>query len=203
MAAVWRRVAEAAGLAVARRQAVLGEWSLVRAFAADSAAATTSGDSAAFNQEAAAANDGASGFPRQYEVVGRIAQAQYRVQQQQAFAVVEVGPHQFKVTPDDVVYTEKLKGVEVNDKVKLNRVLLLGSQACTVVGRPFVPEASVLAACESQFRDAKVVIFKKKRRKNYRRTAGHRQELTALRILDVQGLPSEPQAADAPELARP
>ena len=104
------------------------------------------------------------------------------------FAVVEVGGTQYKVTPDDVIITEKLDGVDVNDKIKLQRVLVLGSAEETVIGRPYVPEASVIAAVEEQFLDGKVLIFKKRRRKNSRRTKGHRQPLTTLRILDVHGL---------------
>ncbi|KAK9810406.1 hypothetical protein WJX72_010234 [[Myrmecia] bisecta] len=83
---------------------------------------------------------------------------------------------------------EKLKGVDVNDKLSLPRVLLLGSKLETVIGRPFVPGAAVTAAVEEHFQDAKVVTFHKRRRKNSRRTRGHRQELTTLRILDIDGI---------------
>eukprot|EP00850_Spirogloea_muscicola_P013606 SM000093S24417 [mRNA] locus=s93:173417:174517:- [translate_table: standard] len=100
----------------------------------------------------------------------------------------QVGSHQFKVTPGDVIYAEKLKFACVNDRVALERVLLLGTRSETVIGRPTVPHASVTAVIEEQVLDAKVIIFKKKRRKNYRRTTGHRQELTRLRILDVVGI---------------
>ena len=123
------------------------------------------------------------------------------------FAVVNVGPTQFKVSPDDLIYAEKLRNVDVNDKVALNHVRLLGSRHESIVGRPFVPQASVTAivevsrldkvnalrvvrvlpslysrlstACywlsQEQMRDAKVLIFHKRRRKNSRRTNGHRQ----------------------------
>jgi large subunit ribosomal protein L21 len=104
------------------------------------------------------------------------------------FAVVEVGGTQFKVTPDDVIITEKLAGVDVNDTLALQRVLLLGSQAETIIGRPYVPGASVVAAVEEQFLDGKVLIFHKRRRKNSRRLKGHRQPLTTLRILRVEGI---------------
>ncbi|KAK0578834.1 hypothetical protein LWI29_016955 [Acer saccharum] len=65
---------------------------------------------------------------------------------------------------------------------------MLGSASQTIVGRPIVPEAAVHAVVEEHALDAKVIIFKKKRRKNYRRTKGHRQELTKLRITDIQGI---------------
>ncbi|KAK1557593.1 hypothetical protein Q3G72_027740 [Acer saccharum] len=70
----------------------------------------------------------------------------------------------------------------------LNKVLMLGSASQTIVGRPIVPEAAVHAVVEEHALDAKVIIFKKKRRKNYGRTKGHRQELTKLRITDIQGI---------------
>ncbi|GLT51405.1 hypothetical protein SLA2020_248180 [Shorea laevis] len=104
------------------------------------------------------------------------------------FAVVQIGSHQFKVSNGDCIFTERLKFCEVNDKLILNKVLLLGSATQTTVGRPTVPEAAVHAVVEEHALDAKVIIFKKKRRKNYRRTKGHRQELTKLRIIDIQGI---------------
>ena len=82
-----------------------------------------------------------------YSPVGRIS-GPYLVPRQPVFAIVELGPTQYKVSPDDLVYTEKLKGVDVNEKVSLNRVLLLGNQTQTIIGRPFVPEASVVACIE-------------------------------------------------------
>uniref|UniRef100_A0A2P2IKF4 Large ribosomal subunit protein bL21m n=1 Tax=Rhizophora mucronata TaxID=61149 RepID=A0A2P2IKF4_RHIMU len=104
------------------------------------------------------------------------------------FAVVQIGSHQFKVSNGDSIFTERLKFCEVNDKLVLNKVLLLGSATQTMVGRPVVPDATVHAVVEEHALDAKVIIFKKKRRKNYRRTKGHRQELTKLRITDIQGI---------------
>ncbi|XP_038886741.1 50S ribosomal protein L21, mitochondrial [Benincasa hispida] len=104
------------------------------------------------------------------------------------FAVVQIGSHQFKVSNGDSIFTERLKFCDVNDKLILNKVLLLGSSSQTIVGRPTVPSAVVQAVVEEHALDAKVIIFKKKRRKNYRRTKGHRQELTKLRIIDIQGV---------------
>ncbi|XP_008225099.1 PREDICTED: 50S ribosomal protein L21, mitochondrial [Prunus mume] len=111
------------------------------------------------------------------------------------FAVVQIGSHQFKVSNGDCIFTERLKFCEVNDKLILNKVLLLGSSSQTIIGRPLLPDAAVHAVVEEHALDAKVIIFKKKRRKNYRRTKGHRQELTKLRIVDVQGI----EKPDVPE----
>uniref|UniRef100_A0A0E0L5L7 Large ribosomal subunit protein bL21m n=1 Tax=Oryza punctata TaxID=4537 RepID=A0A0E0L5L7_ORYPU len=104
------------------------------------------------------------------------------------FAVVQIGSHQFKVSNGDSIFTERLKFCDVNDKLILNRVLMLGSQTQTVIGRPTLPDATVHAVVEEHALDAKVIIFKKKRRKNYRRTKGHRQELTKLRITNIEGI---------------
>ena len=96
-------------------------------------------------------------------------------------------PHrQYKVTPDDLIITEKLSGVDVNDKIRLNKVLLLGNKTETVIGRPAVEGASVVAVVEEQFLDGKVLVFKKRRRKNSRRLNGHRQPLTSLRVIDIE-----------------
>ncbi|KAK7252153.1 hypothetical protein RIF29_35911 [Crotalaria pallida] len=120
------------------------------------------------------------------------------------FAVVQIGSHQFKVSNRDSIFTERLKFCEVNDKLILNKVLLVGSDSQTIVGRPTVPYATVHAVVEEHALNAKLIVFKKKRRKNYRRTNGHRQELTKLRITDIQGiekpqnvLPEKPPKAAA------
>ncbi|XP_020106591.1 50S ribosomal protein L21, mitochondrial-like [Ananas comosus] len=65
---------------------------------------------------------------------------------------------------------------------------MLGSRTQTIIGRPILPDAAVHAVVEEHALDAKVIIFKKKRRKNYRRTKGHRQELTKLRITNIEGI---------------
>ncbi|KFK29677.1 hypothetical protein AALP_AA7G164300 [Arabis alpina] len=104
------------------------------------------------------------------------------------FAVVQIGSHQFKVSNGDSIFTEKLKFCDINDKLILTKVLLLGSASQTIIGRPILPDATVHAVVEEHALDEKVLIFKKKRRKNYRRTRGHRQELTKLRITDIEGI---------------
>ncbi|VAH10761.1 unnamed protein product [Triticum turgidum subsp. durum] len=120
------------------------------------------------------------------------------------FAVVQIGSHQFKVSNGDSIFTERLKFCDVNDKLVLNRVLMLGSQAQTIIGRPILTDATVHAVVEEHALDAKVIIFKKKRRKNYRRTRGHRQELTKLRITNIEGIDKsfiQQEGTDKPESA--
>lgn len=128
-----------------------------------------------------------------YKVVGSLGTESelLKIPKKEAFAVVQVGSHQFKVTPGDAIYVEKLNFADINDKIHLEKVLLLGTKWRTVIGRPVVPGAHVVATVEEHALDEKVIVFKKKRRKNYRRTNGHRQELTRLRILDLCGLPHE------------
>ncbi|KAK4770776.1 hypothetical protein SAY87_031308 [Trapa incisa] len=124
-----------------------------------------------------------------YKVVGQLQNSKRIFKPYEpVFAVVQIGSHQFKVSNDDSIFTERLKFCEVNDKLILNKVLLLGSKTQTIVGRPIVPNSAVHAVVEEHALDAKVIIFKKKRRKNYRRTKGHRQELTKLRIINIQGI---------------
>lgn len=114
------------------------------------------------------------------------------------FVVVELGSQQFKVSVDDVIVAEKLNDVAVNDIVRLHSVLLAASESCTIVGRPTVEGASVLCLVEEQLREQKKLIFKKKRRKHQENRAGHRQQLTALRVLSFDGLDSlVPPAAAA------
>ncbi|CAN7132916.1 unnamed protein product [Brassica rapa subsp. narinosa] len=118
------------------------------------------------------------------------------------FAVVQIGSHQFKVSNGDSIFTEKLKFCDINDKLVLTKVLLLGSASQTIIGRPILPDATVHAVVEEHALDEKVLIFKKKRRKNYRRTTGHRQELTKLRITDIQGIEKpEPKIVHKPSKA--
>ncbi|CAO2820049.1 unnamed protein product [Amaranthus hypochondriacus] len=118
------------------------------------------------------------------------------------FAVVQVGSHQFKVSNGDYIYVEKLKYCEVNDKLILNKVMMAGSATQTMIGRPILPDVVVHAVVEEHALDAKVIIFKKKRRKNYRRTNGHRQELTRLRVTDIQGV-EKPETPPVGKTSKP
>ncbi|XP_057949320.1 large ribosomal subunit protein bL21m isoform X2 [Malania oleifera] len=84
-----------------------------------------------------------------YKVVGPLDQSEQPFKPHEpAFAVIQVGSHQFKVSDGDSIYTERLKFCEVNDKLILNKVLLLGSRNQTIVGRPILPDAAVHAVVE-------------------------------------------------------
>jgi large subunit ribosomal protein L21 len=102
------------------------------------------------------------------------------------YAIFKSGGKQYKVAENDVVKLEKLAGNK-GDVISLSNVLALGTEKGLTVGAPFVEGAVISAEVLEQKRDEKVLIFKKKRRQNYRRKKGHRQEITVVRILDVSG----------------
>jgi large subunit ribosomal protein L21 len=102
------------------------------------------------------------------------------------FAVVKTGGKQYKVAQGDVIQVEKLVA-EVGKTVDLAEVLMLADNGKVTVGAPFVKNASVSAEVVAQDRSEKLIIFKKKRRQNYRRKNSHRQEFTVLKITGIKG----------------
>ena len=101
------------------------------------------------------------------------------------FAVIRTGGKQYKVQKDSKIKVEKLEGKE-GASVNLDQVLYIGNGKSSTIGDPVIKGAQVTAKIVEQARAPKVVIFKKKRRQNYRRTRGHRQELTVLQITDIK-----------------
>jgi large subunit ribosomal protein L21 len=102
------------------------------------------------------------------------------------YAVFKTGGKQYRVATGDKLHVEKLPG-NVGDSVTFNDVLLLGGEGDPKIGRPLVSGAKVEAKITAQDRAKKVIIFKLRRRKNYRRKKGHRQPFTALEITGVTG----------------
>jgi len=100
------------------------------------------------------------------------------------YAIVETGGMQFKVFPNHIVRVPKLE-TEKGQKITLDRILLLQDGDRTIVGQPHVEGAKVIAEVLNHGKDEKVFIFKFKKRKNYRRTRGHRQDFTELLIREV------------------
>jgi large subunit ribosomal protein L21 len=96
------------------------------------------------------------------------------------YAVIKANGRQFSVKEGDTIVLNRLNAKE-GDKVAFNEVLLVGGSAVSV-GAPFVKGASVAATVKSHSLGEKVLVFKYKRRKNYKRTKGHRQALTTLEI---------------------
>ncbi len=100
------------------------------------------------------------------------------------FAVIRSGGKQYKVTAGSVLLVEKMPQ-EAGKKVHLTDVLMLGSDKTTEFGAPLLKDVEVVAEVKEQIKDKKVIIFKKKRRQNYRRKRGHRQLKTVLKIVDI------------------
>ncbi|MBK7395381.1 MAG: 50S ribosomal protein L21 [Myxococcales bacterium] len=101
------------------------------------------------------------------------------------FAVIQTGGKQYKVAQGDVLRVEKLVG-NVGDAITFDKVLLVGADNVKV-GTPFVAGAKVSAQIVSEGRGKKLIVYKFRRRKNYRRKAGHRQPYTELKITGVTG----------------
>ncbi|MDH5762701.1 MAG: 50S ribosomal protein L21 [Nitrospinota bacterium] len=100
------------------------------------------------------------------------------------FAVLKTGGKQYKVSQGDVIQVEKLEG-NVGDKVTLDQVLMIGESDQVDVGAPMVQGSSVTGEIIDQAKGPKIIVFKKRRRKNYRRKNGHRQLVTHLKITDI------------------
>ena len=101
-----------------------------------------------------------------------------------AYAVVETGGKQYRIKAGDVFDVERLDG-EAGTKITLDRVLAISNGTELTVGTPVVAGASVAAEIVDQHRGEKVINYKKKRRKGYHRTVGHRQELTRVRVQSI------------------
>ncbi len=100
------------------------------------------------------------------------------------FAVIKTGGKQYRAKPGDVLEIEKLT-VEKGKTVTFEEVLLIEDEDKVLVGTPFVENAAVTAVVMDNFKGDKVIVFKKKRRKQYKRTKGHRQELTRIKIENI------------------
>ena len=101
------------------------------------------------------------------------------------YAVVRSGGKQYRVSEGDVIRVELLDG-EIGSQISLNEVLLVGEGESIQIGKPLVASAEVTAQIVGHGRAKKITIYKMKRRKNYRRTQGHRQGFTALKIQTIR-----------------
>ncbi len=116
------------------------------------------------------------------------------------FAVIKTGGKQYRVTKDDMIVVETVAG-EPGSTVRFEDVLMIGDDGkAPSVGTPFLEQAAVFAEVVQQTRGDKIIVFKKKRRKGYRRKHGHRQALTVLRITDISPTGKK---ADAKAKAKP
>jgi len=101
------------------------------------------------------------------------------------YAVVRTGGKQLRVAPGDAVRVEKIEGA-VGDRVELDEVLLVSGEGEAKIGTPLVEGAKVVGVITAQGRAEKITVFKMKRRKGYRRKAGHRQYYTEVQVEGIE-----------------
>ncbi len=116
------------------------------------------------------------------------------------FAVIKTGGKQYRVAKDDRLTVEKL-AAQPGETVTLDEVLMVGGDQGTTVGAPRVDGASVTATVVEQTRGGKLIVFKKRRRKNSRRKNGHRQHLTVLQVEGINVGGAKPKKAAAKKKA--
>jgi large subunit ribosomal protein L21 len=102
------------------------------------------------------------------------------------FAIIETGGKQYKVQEGDVIYIEKLNGSE-GESVTFDRVLAVSGKDGLVTGAPVVSGATVTGKVEKHGKGQKIIVYKYKAKKNYRRKQGHRQPYTKVTIEKIQG----------------
>ena len=100
------------------------------------------------------------------------------------YAVIKSGGKQYRVAPGQTIRLEKVAG-EVGAKIELGNILLVENDGNVQVGSPLIASAKIEATVIEHDRAKKILIFKKKRKKQYRRTQGHRQDYTAVRIDNI------------------
>lgn len=102
------------------------------------------------------------------------------------YAVIETGGKQYRVQEGDVLFVEKLDVVE-GDTVNFDKVLLMSKDGDLVAGKPYVENAKVEASVLTQGKAKKVIVFKYKAKKNYRKRQGHRQPFTKVKVEKIVG----------------
>ena len=101
-----------------------------------------------------------------------------------AYAIIRTGGKQYRVEPGDVIWVESLEG-DVGSDVTFPEVLLRGEGESVTIGAPLVDGAAVSGRIIGQEKTRKILVYKKKRRKNYRRRHGHRQLTTGIQVVSV------------------
>jgi large subunit ribosomal protein L21 len=101
-----------------------------------------------------------------------------------SYAIIRTGGKQYRVMSGEVLRVESLRGT-VGSEITFSEVLLTAADGTVRVGTPVVPGATVSARIVQHGREKKIIVFKKKRRKNYRRKHGHRQNFTAVQITHI------------------
>ena len=102
------------------------------------------------------------------------------------YAIIETGGKQYKIQEGDTVFVEKIN-TEEGEKVELSKVLLISKEDGLVVGKPYIEGAKIEATVLEQGKMRKIIVFKYKSKKNYKRKQGHRQPYTKLKIEKIVG----------------
>ncbi len=118
------------------------------------------------------------------------------------YAVVKTGGKQYKVAKGDVIKVERLDG-DAGDVIQLDEILMIGDGSKVTVGEPMISGAAIAAEILEQGRAKKVIVFKKRRRQNYRRKKGHKQHLSVLRVTDIMASGAKKGAAPKKAAAKP
>jgi len=109
----------------------------------------------------------------------------------QIFAVIHIGGRQFKVTINDTIVINRIDA-DTGERIRIEKVLMIGGENFSVIGTPLLVRdlSKIEATVMEKTKSPKVIVFKKKRRKGYKRTQGHRQDITVLRINSIHLQPS-------------
>ncbi len=118
------------------------------------------------------------------------------------YAVIKTGGKQYRVAPNDKIQIERLAGA-AGDQIEFSNVLMVANDGAVDIGAPFVAGATVVGEIASHDRGPHVIIFKKRRRKHYRRKNGHRQDLTSVTITEILTGGAKPAKAAAAPKAEP
>jgi len=118
------------------------------------------------------------------------------------YAVIKTGGKQYRVAAADVIEVETVAGA-AGDQVAFNEVLMVGAEGAVTVGSPLVAGATVAGQIVEQTRTARILVFKKRRRQNSKRSRGHRQNLTVVRITEILTDGQKPSAASEAAPAKP
>ncbi|MCP2518920.1 50S ribosomal protein L21 [Candidatus Aminicenantes bacterium AC-708-M15] len=119
------------------------------------------------------------------------------------FAIIETGGKQYKVQEGDRIVIEKLD-LNPGEKVVFDRVLLIENNGQTLIGNPYIPNARVEGKLIEQIKGEKIIVFKKKRKKGYKKKTGHRQKLSEVQIEKIipdykKAKPKTPKKKETPE----
>ena len=117
------------------------------------------------------------------------------------YAIVEIAGQQFKVQKDQKIFVHRLDAEE-GKKISFDKVLLIDNDGKVTLGAPAIEGATVSAKVEEHVKGDKVIVFRKKRRKGYKKKNGHRQSFTAITISDIKLVGAKPAAAKKAEATK-